>query len=244
MAKKSVDLSLILPCYNETPVFAGSWGLIHSILEASTLSYEVIFVDDCSSDKTVNMIRAVVAGNSNTKALYHEKNMGRGRAVADGIRLASGSVAGYIDIDCEVSPVYIPPIVKEILKGKTDMVVGERIYRSSFGSVVREVLSVGYRRLVATMLPTGSIDTESGYKFFSRKKILPIIEKTRDPHWFWDTEIIVRARLAKLNIIQVPVLFLRRFDKKSSVNIFKDTMSYLVSITKLKKQLAAEGILV
>jgi len=241
MRKSAVDLSLILPCYNETPVFVDSVAHIASVLDRSTLTYEIIFVDDCSRDTTPNLIRDAVRHTRRYRALFHKWNMGRGRTVADGIALARGTVVGYIDIDCEVSPVYIPSIVSLIQDKKADVVVGERIYRSSFGSFVREVLSIGYRRLVSTLLPTGGIDTESGYKFFNRTRIVPVSKKTLDPHWFWDTEIIVRSQLAGLRIQQVPVLFLRRFDKQSSVHILADTISYLRSILQLKHQLSIES---
>lgn len=236
------DVTLILPCFNEMPVFAGSIDLIISILDDSRLTYEVVFVDDGSTDGTVSLIQQTVKKHLKTmRALIHSINAGRGKTVADGIDAARGRVVGYIDIDCEVSPVYIPQIVRMILENHADVVVGERIYRSSFGSLLREVLSVGYKWLVRTLLPTGMIDTESGYKFFNRKKILPVVTKTRDPHWFWDTEIIVRSRLAGLRVIQEPVLFLRRFDKQSSVHIVSDTVAYLRSIVRLRRQLVLEG---
>lgn len=243
MRKPSVDLTLVLPCYRETPVFSGSVAQIVSVLRTCDLTYEILFVDDGSTDGTVELIKKTVARYPRTmRGLFHVKNTGRGKTVADGIEAARGRVVGYIDIDLEVSPVYIPHIVRMILENRADVVVGERIYRSSFGSIIREILSVGYKRLVRTALPTGVIDTESGYKFFNRKKILPVVLKTRDPHWFWDTEIIVRSRLAGLRITQVPVLFLRRFDKQSSVHIVSDTLSYLRSIVRLRRQLLSEGI--
>ncbi len=237
------DLTLVLPCYNETPVFVGSVALIASILDDSKLSYEILFVDDGSTDGTVELIKKTVSRFPRTmRAQFHTQNAGRGKTVADGIDGARGNVVGYIDIDCEVSPVYIPHIVRMIMENHADGVIGERIYRSSLGSLLREVLSVGYKWLVRTALPTGMIDTESGYKFFNRKKILPVVSHTRDMHWFWDTEIIVRSRLAGLRMRQVPVLFLRRFDKVSSVHIVSDTLSYLRSIVRLRRQLISEGI--
>lgn len=243
MRKKIPDLTLVLPCYRETPVFIGSVDLIVSVLDNSRLTYELVFVDDGSTDGTVELIEQTVRTHPKTmRALFHSANTGRGKTVADGIAAARGSVVGYIDIDCEVSPVYIPYIVRMILENRADVVVGERIYRSSFGSLLREILSVGYKRLVRSLLPTGLIDTESGYKFFNRKKILPVVAKTRDPHWFWDTEIIVRSRLAGLRVTQKPVLFLRRFDKQSSVHIVSDTVAYLRSIVRLRRQLVLEGI--
>jgi len=147
------------------------------------------------------------------------------------------NVVGYIDIDLEVPPVYIPDIVSLIKKNKADIVIGNRVYRTSMGSIVREVLSVGYRNLADWLIGTGGADTESGYKFFNRKKFLPILATIKDQRWFWDTESIVRSRRAGLVVTEVPVLFLRRFDKVSSVHIIRDTIEYIGNIWRFRKEL-------
>ncbi len=234
MKQKSPDLSLILPCFNEAGLFSESVARIMETLDASRLSYEIIFVDDVSRDTTQALIREYCEKYPFMHAVYHKKNCGRGKTVMDGIQAARGTVAGFIDIDCEVSPVYIPSIVPIILKGQADVVIGRRYYRTSPRAVVREVLSRGYQWLSHKMIGTNGMDTETGYKFFRRKKILPILSLTRQKGWFWDTEIMVYARRAGLTIMEVPVLFLRRFDKVSSVNIVRDTLDYMVQLVKFR----------
>jgi glycosyltransferase involved in cell wall biosynthesis len=240
---RPIDLSLILPCYNEAGLFADSVSRIRDVLDATYLSYEIIFVDDKSSDSTPKLINKLVAKPRNTifRAIYHDRNQGRGAAVTDGIRAAKGTVVGYIDIDCEVSPVYMPRMVTMILKKHADVVIGRRIYRTSMGSMLREILSRGYQWLSDTLIGTGGLDTETGYKFFARKKIVPILDKIAHKGWFWDTEIMVYAKRKKLAIVEIPVLFLRRFDKHSSVNIFRDTMDYMVHLIRFRNHLSHES---
>jgi len=239
MKKKRFDFSLVLPCYNEEPVFADSVALIKRILSGSSLTWEIIFVDDGSRDDTRRLIAEEVTIDSHCRAIYHAKNKGRGASVADGILIANGTTVGYIDIDCEVSPVYIPDIVRLIASGRADMIVGERIYRVGMAALVRLILSVGYRKLITRLVPTYGIDTESGFKFFNRKKILPILSTCRDPHWFWDTEIVVRAGLAGMIIQAYPVLFTRRTDKVSSVRIIPDTIAYLKNIRRFSQEITS-----
>lgn len=238
MRTHMIDLSLILPCFNESPIFDRSVRQILHILKRSSYTYEIIFVDDASRDNTAHKITRMCKRNSTCRALFHARNEGRGKTVSDGIRTAKGRVCGYIDIDCEVSPVYIPDMVEQILRRKADIVIGRRMYRTSPGSILREILSVGYQKLSNYIVGTGGFDSESGYKFFNRKKILPLLPRAHHPHWFWDTEIIVFAMRADLIIKEVPVLFVRRFDKVSSVNIFRDSMDYLVSLIKLRVRLS------
>lgn len=237
MKQQSPDLSLVLPCFNEAGLFADSVRRIKDVLDGSHMTYELIFVDDASSDDTPSLIRTYCAAHPHMRALYHAKNQGRGKTVMDGIRASTGTVAGYIDIDCEVSPVYIPSIVSLILKKQADVVIGRRFYRTSPKAIIREVLSRGYQWLSDTMIGTGGMDTETGYKFFRRKKILPVFSKTRHTGWFWDTEIMVYAGRAGLTVMEVPVLFLRRFDKVSSVHIVRDTLDYMIQLWALRKRL-------
>lgn len=237
MKKLYPDLSLVLPCYNEASLFAESVMRIREVLDASRLSYEIIFVDDASWDETADLIRAYQHRYPFVHAVYHRKNCGRGKTVVDGIHEARGTVVGYIDIDCEVSPTYIPSIVSLILKGKADVVIGRRFYRTSPRAVIREVLSRGYQWLSDRFIGTGGLDTETGYKFFKRTKIIPILRKTKHKGWFWDTEIMVYAQRAGLKVLEVPVLFLRRFDKHSSVNILRDTIDYMIQLWVFRKRL-------
>jgi glycosyltransferase AglD len=231
--RKKIDLSLVLPTYNEESHFNDSVARINRILSYSKLRFEIIFVDDKSNDGTPTLINKTLIKHPKWKVIYHRKNIGRGRAVSDGINIARGKVVGYIDIDLEVSPIYIPEIVDIIQNDVADVVIGKRMYHTSISSLFREILSVSYRYLADKMVGTGSIDTETGYKFFDRKKILPILTKTRHPHWFWDTEIMVFAKRANLRIREVPVLFLRRFDKKSTVRVFRDAKDYIENLWKL-----------
>lgn len=237
MSRPTPAFSLILPCFNEQGLFQDSVDRIISALRAGAFSFEIIFVDDKSTDKTVKLIEKTCKKYSFCSAIYHTKNMGRGRAVMDGIEKARAEVVGYIDIDCEVSPIYLPFMISLIVSYKADVVIGKRFYRSTLGSMIREVFSRGYRWLADSMVGTGGLDTETGYKMFRKKKIVPIFKYIEHQGWFWDTEIMVYAKRAKLKIVEVPVLFLRRFDKLSSVNIIKDTIDYLIHIEKFREKL-------
>lgn len=235
--KKRIDLSLVLACYNEESIFEESVDRIIKTLRKSRLSFEIIFVEDKSNDKTARLIAAVCKKYSFCRAIFHKKNYGRGRSVSDGIGKSRGAAVGYIDIDLEVSPVYIPELVSVILDKKADAVIGKRIYRSGMASLHRELMSRAYSLLAQSLVPTGGLDTETGYKFFNREKILPILAKIKNPRWFWDTEVMVLARLAGLVIVEVPVLFIRRTDKRSSVNVARDSWEYLINLLSFRQRL-------
>jgi glycosyltransferase involved in cell wall biosynthesis len=238
---KNVKLSLVLPCYNEAEHFRKSSLAILKTLRSCGFSYEVIFIDDKSKDNTAGLIKKLVEkeDSPNIEAYYHKFNVGRGGTVMHGIKVARGKYVGFIDIDCEVSPRYIP-ICISVLEKRTDVICGERIYEVNVSGFTRAVASKLYSLLVAWLLKPPIVDTESGYKFFNRQKIKSILEQVRDRGWFWDTEIIIRSHLAGLRVKSLPVQFRRRSDKTSTVNLLRATCDYLVKLVMFQQQLTHE----
>lgn len=238
---KNVDFSLILACYNEGPTFEKSISEIYQELK-KLKSWEVIFVEDKSTDDTAKRLGDIAATLPSCRVIWHKKNTGRGRAVADGILSARGEICGYIDVDCEISPSYIPLFISEVQKGY-EIVVASRFYEHGLRYIQRVVVSKAYSVLIKKMLNLPIDDTEAGFKFFNRVKILPILKNTRDNGWFWDTEICARSWAAGLKMSQIPVLFVRKADKKSTVKIVSDSIDYAKKLwafrteySKLKKQ--------
>lgn len=231
-----IDLSIILACYNEGPTFEKSVLEIVRVLKKIRKNWEIIFVEDKSDDDTRRTVERLSRKIKNSKAIYHKKNGGRGRSVSDGMLAARGKICGYLDVDLEVSADYIPIFVSEIERGST-MVVGKRFYEAGLKSLSRFLASKIYSYLVRKLLKIPISDTEAGYKFFKKTEILPVLKKVRDHGWFWDTEICARAYFADLTISEVPVLFIKRGDKKSTVKLFSDSWDYLVKIMKFRNQI-------
>jgi glycosyltransferase involved in cell wall biosynthesis len=236
MTYKEKDLSLVIACYNEAPVLEESVCQVIKVLDSTCWSSEIIFVDDCSKDNTRDIIQKLVQKYSDhdMQVLLHEKNTGRGRTVSDGFRAAKGRVVGFIDIDLETPAHYIPPMVMAIHDG-ADVATAYRIYKLHFKLLHRFILSQGYIRLMHFILGLPLHDTETGYKFFRRDKLLPILDQTQDAGWFWDTEIMTRAYLAGYRIDEIPTLFIKRYDKKSSVHLVHDSLDYFFKLWKFRK---------
>jgi glycosyltransferase AglD len=232
------DLSLVLACYNEGEIFTQSVKEIISVLDKTDWSYEIIFVDDASVDNTVQLIKQVIRKypRKALSALYHTHNQGRGKTVTDGFLQAQGRVVGFIDVDLEIPAWYIPRAVEAIQAG-ADAAIGWRVYDLNLKGLIRWLASKGYMWLRRQMLGIKLKDTESGFKFFSREKILPVLKTCQDPHWFWDTEIVARAIKAGLNIREIPVVFIRRQDKTSTVRLLPDTLDYLKKLIHYRHQL-------
>ncbi|HLF25155.1 MAG TPA: glycosyltransferase [Anaerolineae bacterium] len=236
MSDHRIELSVVIACYNEEVELEDSVRQVVEILDRTRWAYEIIFVDDCSRDRTRDIIDALLRryGDQNFRKLFHEKNTGRGRTVADGMRLARGETVGYIDIDLEVHARYIPSMALAIEQG-ADVATAHRIYKIQPRLFNRFLLSAGYAWLMRHLLDVHLKDTETGFKFFKRASILPILEQVQDERWFWDTEVMVRSLLCGYRIVEIPCLFIRRYDKQSTVNVVRDTLDYLLKLWRFRR---------
>jgi len=240
-----MELSLVLACYNEEPWLADSVREILRVLDLTRLSYEIIFVDDASRDRTREVINSIVAAHPNVAmhTVFHDRNTGRGGAVTDGFRAATGEMVGFIDVDLEVHPRHIPACCQAVREG-AQAAVGARVFALVPRGFLRQFLSFGYATLVHLLLPAGEIrDTESGCKFFRREAVLPVLETVQDRGWFWDTEIMIRCGLAGLPIANVPCVYIRNPMKPSSVSLGRDIVESLWKLFRFRRELRRSGLL-
>lgn len=239
---EKIDLSLILACYNDALYLEGSMEEIFKVLEMTKLNYEIIFVYDCGTDNTVQIMENIIKRNNGVKhikKIVHQKNKGRGKSVRDGMKIAEGDIVGYIDVDLDIHPRYIPSMVSVITDDGYDVATAFRFYKIQFNPlfIMRHVLSHGYRFISRFLLDERLKDSESGYKFFKREKIMPLVDISHYNGWFWDTEIMIYCIYNGLKINEVSCIFDRRKYKTSSVSIVKTIFSYFRSLMKFKRYL-------
>jgi len=227
--RRSYDLSLVIACYNEASHIENSLPELQAVLDKSGRSYELIIIDDCSQDDTVGILRRMCNGQENLTLQVHEENVGRGGTVAEGFALARGDVVGYLDIDLEIGPWYLLPMLDKIERDHLDGVIAHRVYKLDAHPTVllRQWMSFGFRKLSHVLLDLPLTDVAGGFKFFRRKSILPVINCCESKHWFWDTELVYLGHRAGLKIGEIPVLFLRQPSKESTVRMIPDTLRQL-----------------
>ncbi|TAL63123.1 MAG: glycosyltransferase [Bacteroidetes bacterium] len=232
------DISIVIPCYQEEGHLRDSVQAIHDLLNATKYSFEMIFVDDCSKDKTRDVILSIVKDFSNTKYLFHKTNVGRGGTFLDGVNISRGKYVGFLDIDLEVSCVYLLSVISELEKG-FDVCTVHRHYAllPSPVFILRHILSVGYKILISKYLSIPRMDTETGFKFFRKECIVKLSREIQNKKWFFDTEVMVLSYLRKYKIKEVDGLFMRKSEKNSTVRIFNDTIDYFVEVYKFKQRI-------
>jgi glycosyltransferase involved in cell wall biosynthesis len=234
-------LSLVVACYNEEEILAASFSEVRSVLLEWGRPFEIILVDDVSRDRTREILADIERDNPDLDltVILHERNQGRGATVTEGFRAARGAITGFLDIDLEVHPRYIPSLVRAIEKG-ADVATLRRIYAFQLRSLDRYFMSRGYSWLVRELLGAPLHDTETGFKFFRRETLLPLLDAIEDPGWFWDTEIMVRALAAGLRIEEIPGAYVRRFDKTSTVRSLRDSASYFGKLVSFRRRMGPD----
>ena len=232
------DISIVVPCYQDEGHLRESVQEIYSLLNKTKYTFEMIFVEDCSKDKTRDVILSIVQDFPDASYILHEKNVGRGGTFLDGVKIAKGKYIGFLDIDLEVSCVFLLNVIAELEKGY-DVATVRRHYAIDPSPVfiLRHILSVGYKMIISRYLGIPRMDTETGFKFFRRDCIFMLSGHVENKKWFFDTEIMILAFMNKYKIKEVDGLFIRKAEKVSTVKLFQDTVDYFVEIVKFKKRI-------
>lgn len=235
------EISVVIACYMEEGHLEDSIAQLTATLEEIGKSYELIFIEDKSTDRTAEIIRGLVADHDNRRAIYHEQNVGRGGTVTEGFLCAKGRIVGFLDIDLEVHCRFLPSVLQAIEAG-ADGATAYRHYAVGWRptALIRHFLSSGYRWLFSKVFDMPFKDPETGFKFFVRDKITDVARSTKDVGWFWDSEIMILGHQAGLQLVEVPCRFERRADKASTVRVVRDVWAYLVAIWKFRKRQKAE----
>ena len=120
-------LSIVVPCYNEEESVKLFLSEIQSIL--ADYNFEVIFVNDGSSDNTLDVIKDLADSNSNVKYISFSRNFGKESAIYAGLSNANGNLVCLIDADLQHPPRLIPEMIESICAGEADVVAARRTSR-------------------------------------------------------------------------------------------------------------------
>lgn len=200
-------LSIIIPCYNEKDHIV---SLVNKVLQAPIEEKEIIVVDDCSTDGTLEILNREIKPLV-SKILYHEKNAGKGAALRTGIAAATGDVVIIQDADLEYDPNEYPRVVTPIFEDKADVVYGSRFAKGShyenayFQNIVANKVLTGLSNLFTGLHIT---DMETCYKAFRREVIQSVtIEEER---FGFEPEITAKVARKKCRITEVPISYYPR----------------------------------
>ena len=190
-----IDLSVVVPAFNEAERLDSNLIRMKKTFDKLPLTYEVVIVNDGSSDSTLKTAQKFSKKNKNFKTISYKKNRGKGYAVKRGFFNTKGNLINFLDADGDLPPKQIKTFLKYMKKHKADVVVGSKRHPESVIDypLKRKFLSWGYYIMNRILFQLPVKDTQSGLKLFKREVLEDVFPKTLIKRFAFDLEILANA---------------------------------------------------
>jgi glycosyltransferase involved in cell wall biosynthesis len=229
LAPITLRASVVIPCFNERDTVGELIDRVH----ASPVEKEVIVVDDFSTDGTRELLEQRARERGDITLRLRPRNGGKGAAVQEGLKCATGDVVIIQDADLEYDPADYPVLLRPIQSGKAKVVYGSRFIGEHkamyfWHSVGNQLLTLLCNMLFDTTLT----DMETCYKVFT----IDIARKLRlrEPRWGFDPEITARILKMGNRIYEVPISYAgREFNEGKKIS-WRDGFVVLVALMRYR----------
>ena len=229
-------ISIIIPVYNEESSIPSILTHIKNILSETLLDYELIVINDGSTDKTEPVLLEEQKLDTRVKVLSYRQNKGKGHAVKMGVLNSRGDVVCFLDGDLDISPSEIKNYIKE-LEG-CDLVIASKTHPLSVVTApfVRKMLSKMFSILVRSAVGINIKDTQSGLKVGDGDALRKIFNVMLVKRYAFDVEMLAIASRLNLKIKESPIRITLDcpFKFREIVNMFIDVLgiSYRLRIIR------------
>ena len=200
-----VAVSVVLPVYNAAEQLQRA--VDHTLRTLGDAAVEVIIAEDGCTDATPAVAAALAADDRRIHHLHSEQRLGRGGALDRAFETAQGRTLVYLDVDLATEMAHLPALIAAVADGPADIAVGSRY---APGAAVtrplrRAVPSRVYNWLVRHATGSQLADHQCGFKAIDARAYAALRGRIVDRHWFFDTELLVRAQRAGMQVTELPV---------------------------------------
>jgi len=231
-----MKLSLCIPMYNEKLIIRDTAETLCAYLSKNFSNYELIFIDDGSTDGSAELVRALKIPE--IRVLAYQPNKGKGCAVRTGVTDARGDIVMFIDADLA----YGTDVIKQTCdlfaqKPDIDMIIGSRALHPEGYEGYTPLRKLASKVFILVLGLVGGFklsDSQCGCKAFRGKAAKDIFARCVVNGFAFDFEVILLAQKLGLKIHEMPVKIINHRDSK--VNLLKDTLRMLREIFKIKKR--------
>ncbi len=229
-------LSVIIPCYNEGKRIGNTLKKIIEFFNNIKINYEIIVVNDGSTDDTKTKLQKIKEEHSNNvfiNVINNNQNCGKGFAVKQGIMASNSEYIYFTDADLSTP---IEEIVKFLERKEYDIVIGSRAVKNSKILVhqpfYRELAGKVFNKLLKFILGLPYNDTQCGAKLFKSDVAKFVFSKTTINRFSFDAEVLFIAKKYKYKVLELPVVW--SHSKNSKVKFFVDGIKMLDDVIKIK----------
>jgi len=235
MDSVGVEVSVVLPAYNEERTIERTVETTLDTLGAFLPdgSFEVIVAEDGCDDRTPAIADRLAAEDDRIRHVHSDERLGRGGALEHAFSAAEGDTLVYFDTDLATDMSHLEELVERVRSGAADVATGSRWMPGNVADrpAKRGVPSRAYNGLVRLFLRSPLRDHQCGFKALSREAFERLHDDVADEHWFWDTELLVRAQRAGLEVAEFPVQWEPKGDTK--VDLVRDVFGMGSQILRL-----------
>jgi glycosyltransferase involved in cell wall biosynthesis len=226
---QGIDLSITIPFYNEGENVRLVVTHLVSEFEKEEFTYELVLVNNGSSDKTGQLISEMIQKYPCVKAIHIEQNQGYGGGILTGLENCSGRYIGYVWGDEQVLAKDVVHVFKKLQDEKLDLCKANRIIRHD--GLKRKIISRVYNRIFSLFFPVNTTDVNGCPKIFKRERYDEFQIGSRD--WFIDAEIMIKSQRLHFKIGEVPIVFYQRKSGTSNVR-FSTILEFIRNLCKYK----------
>ena len=228
-----VELSVIAPVYNESDIIDESLNRIITDVKGFCKNFEVIVVDDGSTDDTVVKLSHLEKELKEIRVLRHDVNRGLGAAIKTAVKKCRGEIVVTLDVDLSYSPSQIPNLLSLI--GSCDMVIGSpyRNEKDMKAPIIRKLASRVQNKMYSTLLRT-NLSCMSGMFRAYKKEVLRCIEIEHE-RYDSQLEIVIKAIKKGYKVGEVPAVNNWPQNRKSKVVLIREIPNSLRLLIKLMR---------
>jgi len=220
-------LSIIIPCFNEEDVIENTVNRIKYWCEFKGLDYQLIIVNNQSSDNTEKIAKQLI---DNDVILTNQYKKGKGHAVKKGLIKSKFNNVLILDADLSTD---INHLNIDWLNNNNTIVIGSRSLGSEVGTpLIRRIYGKVLNYLIRLIFQIEIKDTQCGFKFLSTNKLDEIIEKLEVGGFIYDLDLILTCKDLGFELIEIPIKY--SHNKNSSVNILLDPLLVFKDLIRLK----------
>ena len=224
MSDPAVEVSVVLPAYNEADTIETTVRTTLDTLGAFLPdgSFEVVVAEDGCEDETPAIADRLAAADDRVRHFHSDQRLGRGGALNAAFAEARGDTLVYFDTDMATDMRHLEELVESVRSGDYDVATGSRWMPDNTADrpAKRGVPSRGFNLAVRTLLRSDLRDHQCGFKAFSREAFEALVDDVADEHWFWDTEMLVRAQRRGFRVKEFAVDWTPKGDSK--VDLVRD----------------------
>lgn len=232
----ALELTIVIPAFNEEERLAESLKRIRDYLKCRSLQFEVLVVDDGSTDDTANMVERSRCGFPELRLISNSSNRGKGFSVRQGMLEARGEIALFTDADLSAPIEETDKLLAALRDGAYDGAIGSRaldrrlieVHQSRF----REIAGIIFNRIVRWVIGLPFEDTQCGFKAFRLEKSRAIFEQQRTEGFGFDPEILFLAQKRGLRIAEIPVRWAH--NPATKVRVLRDSIQMFLDLLAIR----------